>query len=242
MRRKRNVVDAIGLPRDPELMVHLGAELEQIAADVQLQLGMDSSSRRRAALMAARRKKVQASDQVLERIYAMARLLETWQRGARYQATDGSPKVIPIKGKGASFQSLVKEFAPRMSIQEALKFLVSQSDVRLVSGNKVALLGSAAVIYPRTPEILLAGIVVHLRRFTHTIMNNAVIPPGISAGALFERQVTGRFTKKQWASFAQSIHSALDDLTVHVDRQSEDRPRKKDAKHACGLSVYLWED
>lgn len=225
-------------------MVHLAAELEQLLAAVQLQLGMDRALRRRAALMAARRKKVRASDQVLERINAMARLLETWQRAAPYRATDGSPKVIPIKGKGTTFQSLVKEFAPRMSIQAALKFLLSQSqsDVRLVAGKKVALLGSTAVIYPMTPEILLAGMVVRLRRLTNTMLNNALIPPELRGTGLFERQVMGRFTKKQWASFAQSIRNALDDLTVHVDRQSEDRPRRKDAKRNCGLSVYLWED
>ena len=112
--------------------------------------------------------------------------------------------------------------------------------LRAAKGGKVAILGSVAVMYPRTPEVLLAAITVRLRRLCRTMVNNSKDPS--KATGLYDRQVTGRFTKAEWAKFSQSIRNQLDDLVVHVNELSEDRPRKKDDKHNCGMSVFLWED
>jgi hypothetical protein len=241
-RRKRNVVSAIGPPRDLGLMIQLAAELQQVASHVQTKLGFDGALKERAAGLARQSRRIRQSDQVLDKINSMARVLEEWQRNRLYRGADGSPKVIPIRGQGTTFESLIRKFAPGMSIPAALRFLASQSDVRRVSDKKVALLGSVDLIYPGTPEVLLAAMVVRIRRLANTMMRNARIPPEVKGTGLFERQVKGRFTKKQWTGLKQALRSPLSDLVHHVDQLVEDCPKTKDAQHYCGMSVFLWED
>ena len=231
---------ALAPVQDRELLVKLAAELQQFASNLQTEIGLRPEEIRRAATIAAQSARPKVSAKVLEQTHGLSRLLEVWQRSGSYQAADGTPKILPIRGAGFSFERLLKEFAPRMSIEEALAHLIARSDVRAAKGGKVAILGSVAVMYPRTPEVLLAAITVRLRRLCRTMVNNSKDPS--KATGLYDRQVTGRFTKAEWAKFSQSIRNQLDDLVVHVNELSEDRPRKKDDKHNCGMSVFLWED
>jgi hypothetical protein len=239
-RRTRKDVGALGPPQDRELMVKLAAELQQFSQDLQTEIGLRPEEIRRATKIAAQRARPKLSAEVLEQTHSLARLLEVWQRSSVYRAEDGSPKVLPIHGKGYSFERLLKEFAPGISIEDALTHLIARSDVRVIKGQKVAILGSVAVMYPRTPEVLLAAITVRLRRLCRTMIDNSKNPS--KATGLYDRQVTGRFTTVEWAKFSQSIRNQLDDLVVHVNELSEDRPGKKDDKHNCGMSVFLWED
>jgi hypothetical protein len=242
VRQKRNFVGTIGPPQDRGTMVQLAAEMQQLTDDVYSQLGLRGNEKRQAASLAAAKRKLNTSNRILKPIHALSPLLVTWQRSAPYQGADGSPKVLPIRGPGASFQSLVKEFVPRMQVEEVLKLLVSQSDVRLVSGDKVAMLGSIAVMYPTTPEVLLAAMIARVRRLANTMLSNARNPSRGTGSGLYDRQVTARFTKQEWAQFSRAIRNQLDDLVMHVNEISEERPRKKDGKHNCGMSVFLWED
>ena len=243
VRRTRNFVGAIGPPQDRGTMVQLAAEMQQLADDVHTKLGLRSDERRQAARLATKKARVKASDRVLKPIHALSPLLVTWQRASPYQAADGSPKVLPIHGAGASLESLVKEFAPRMKVEAVLKLLVSQSDVRLVARDKVAMLGSIAVMYPPTPEVLLAAMIVQVRRLANTMLSNARNPSRGTGSGLYDRQVTGRFTKREWAGFSRTIRNQIDDLVMHINEISDERPpRRKDDKRHCGMSVFLWED
>ena len=240
-RRKRNVVGAIGPPRDLNLMVQLAAEYSQFSDDLLSQFGLDEVCIDRAQKLAAGHKRIRASDQVLERIHALSRVLSAWQKDKRYQGAEG-PRVLPIRGKTPSFQSLMKEMAPGIEVEDALQTLLSQSDVRLVRANKVSLLGSTTVLFPKSPEVIFSAFLMHFRRFSETGFKNALIPPGVKGQWYYAREVTARMTRSEAEKFLRSFRVSLDDLIEHMQGQTEDRPHTRDGKHNCGLSVFLWEE
>ena len=68
----------------------------------------------------------------MERISGIADLLSSWRRDRRYVDPDGSPRVLPIKGKGASLQSLARKFVPDMSVSEVLAAITRHGEATVV--------------------------------------------------------------------------------------------------------------
>jgi hypothetical protein len=232
-----------GRKRD-NLTLELAAELQRLTFDIQSKLGVSARDRNRAYSMAqkARDRAPRPSDEVLSVTNGMTQILSAWRRNPRYVSGDGSPKILPIEGKGVTFQTLVGRYMPNMTVSEAVNFLVAHSDVRRHPAGRLALLGSPALIVDRAEAITLALIIQRLRRLARTVMTNQELPQQVKGTGRYERQVTGFMTKKEFEEFSQSIRGQLQDTVDHVDeRVEEDRP-EGGVRHECGLEVYLWAD
>ena len=49
----------------------------------------------------------------MEKHDAIADLLRSWRHDRHYVDAHGSPRVLPIRGKGASLETLARKFVPR---------------------------------------------------------------------------------------------------------------------------------
>jgi hypothetical protein len=233
------------MPRERgNLSLDLAAELQQLTFEIQSQMGISAQDRKRAYLMAqkTRKKATRTSEKVLTVTQGMTRILSVWHRHPRYVQSDGSPKIIPIEGKGVTFETLARRHLPKMPLPEAVDFLVSHSDARRHPGDRLALLGSPALIVDRAETITLAIIIQRLRRLTRTVISNQALPQHDKGTGRYERQVTGFMTKKEFEEFSRSIRGQLQDLVDHVDERVEEKRPEGGARYECGLEVYMWAD
>jgi hypothetical protein len=214
----------MGPPTDRELMV----EMNHIAQDVFRKLGISPEEERTAALRARKtRTRSHPSARLMAAINGAGDVLSTWRRDKRYLGSDGSPRVLPIRGPGATLQTLVRKFAPHMRLEEVLAYICSHGEATRYKGDRVALLGSAAVLTQRTPEVTLAWMLTQFRHVADTAMHNAAIPAHQVKGVgLFQRQVAGPL-----------VHDLFADSRCRRDRDRVD-PRGTRSRRVCAIPWY----
>ena len=94
-------------PGNRELLLKLAQELQQMTIESMEGLGVS----RKEQMVTYRRaskgvgSKDRPSTRLMDRISAIADLLSSWRRDKRYVQADGSPRVLPIHGKGASLSN-----------------------------------------------------------------------------------------------------------------------------------------
>jgi len=84
---------------------------------------------------------ITADEAQLGDLCAEAAVLDAWNSDARYRDQIGQPKMLPILGKGCSFQSLVMSAIGRnVTCQTVLERLIDSGNVEVVEENFVRLL------------------------------------------------------------------------------------------------------
>ena len=102
-RRPRRAAGGLGPPLDRALILKLAVEMHQITQDVLSKLKVTPKEQRLAALQARRtRKRAWPSARLMAAINGAGDVLSTWRRDKRYRSADGSPRVLFIRGKGAT--------------------------------------------------------------------------------------------------------------------------------------------
>src|ERR1700735_1781717 len=190
-RRPRRAAGGLGPPLDRALILRLAVEMHQITQDVLSKLKVTPKEQRLAALQARRtRKRAWPSARLMAAINGAGDVLSTWRRDKRYRSADGSPRVLFIRGKGATLESLARKCVPQMSLEEVLTYICSHGEAILYKEDRVALLGSAAVITQRTPEMTLAWLLTQFRHVADTTLRNTSVPAHLVKGTgMFQRQV-----------------------------------------------------
>ena len=226
------------------LLLELGAELQQLTFELQAQAGISPRDRKRLYTLAQskRRRPSKVSDEVLATYVAMADILSAWLRDPRYVGSDGSPKTIPVHGKGVTFEALVRRLIPTMSIAEAVKLLIAHSDARRQSNDRIALLGKGSLILEGAKEITLAILIQRLRRLASTVITNQELPQDERSAGRYDREVRGYMTQDEYEAFASSVRQQLQDLIEHVDERVMKARSAKGKRYPCGVTLYLWAD
>jgi hypothetical protein len=244
-RRPRRVVGVVGPPTDRALLLKLVVEMNHIAQDVSLKLGVSPEEQRQASRLARRTKaRLRPSAALMATITGTADVLSTWRRDKRYRGTDGSPRVLPIRGKGATLQTLARKCVPQMSLKEVLDYICSHGEATLYKGDRVALLGKTAVIARRTPEMTLAWMLTQFRHIADTTVHNAAIPAQVKGGGLYQRQVSGWLTDKKFRHYARAVRPLLQALSdqleagLSIDRREKPRANRKE----CGVGLFVYQD
>jgi hypothetical protein len=242
---KRRVSAVLGAKAEPRLIVDLLAEMHQIVMDTAAELGVSAADRRRALTLAGREKRrLRPSVSTIQPIEGVARVLARWRFNKRYLRPDGSPRVLTIRGKGATFETLARHCVPTLPLAEVLELICAHAEVTRLKGEKLALIGSPVMIAPKTPEILVASLILRFRALAETAVYNAAIPANLKGTGRFERIVTGILTDKEFREFSQSVRQQLQDVCDRVDasiRQST-HLRSRRATHTCGLGMYVFKD
>ena len=244
---KRRVLAVLGPPTDRRLIVDLLKEMHHIVRDTAVELGVSATDRRRALALAGKdKKRPRPSLSTIQPTYRLAGILARWRFDKRYLRPDGSPRVLSIKGKGATFETLARPFVPTLPVEEVVEMICENAEVTRLKGDKIALIGSPVMISPKTPEITVASLILRFRRLAETTVHNAAIPANVKGTGRFERLVTGVLTDKEFRVFSQSVRQQLQDLCDRVDAgMKQPGPRSKGrAKKgkSCGIGLYVFRD
>jgi Family of unknown function (DUF6502) len=244
---KRRVRAVLGPPTDRRLIVDLLKEMHHIVLDTAVELGVSATDRRRALALAGKdKKRPRPSLSTIQPTYRLAGILARWRFDKRYLRPDGSPRVLSIKGKGATFETLARPFVPTLPVEKVVKMICENAEVTRLKGDKIALIGSPVMISPKTPEITVASLIFRFRRLAETTVHNAAIPANVKGTGRFERLVTGVLTDKEFRVFSQSVRQQLQDLCDRVDAgMKQPGPRSKGrAKKgkSCGIGLYVFRD
>ena len=244
---KRRVLAVLGPPTDRRLIVDLLKEMHHIVLDTAAELGVSAADRRRALASAGKdKKRPRPSLSTTQPSYRLAGILARWRFDKRYLRPDGSPRVLSIKGKGATFETLARPFVPTLPVEEVVEMICENAEVTRLKGDKIALIGSPVMISPKTPEITVASLISRFRRLAETTVHNAAIPANVKGTGRFERLVTGVLTDKEFRVFSQSVRQQLQDLCDRVDAgMKQPGPRSKGrAKKgkSCGIGLYVFRD
>jgi len=244
---KRRVRAVLGPPTDRRLIVDLLKEMHHIVLDTAVELGVSATDRRRALALAGKdKKRPRPSLSTIQPTYRLAGVLARWRLDKRYLRPDGSPRVLSIKGQGATFETLARTFVPTLPVEEVVEMICENAEVTRLKGDKIALIGSPVMIAPKTPEITVASLIFRFRRLAETTVYNAAIPANVKGTGRFERVVTGVLTDKEFREFSQSVRQQLQDLCDRVDAgMKQPGPRSKSrAKKgkSCGIGLYVFRD
>jgi Family of unknown function (DUF6502) len=246
--RFRNRGDSPLSPATPgkrELLLQLAQELQQMTIESMEGLGLSRKEQmvtyRRASR--GRGSKERPSTRLMERTSAIADLLSSWRRDRRYVDPDGSPRVLPIDGKGASLETLARKFVPEMSVSEVLTAITRHGEATAYRGDKVALVGGSVLLTPKTAEMILALLVTRIRRVSQTMLHNASLPEGSKGVGRFERQVFGVLSEREFNEYARVMRTQLQDLCDRAESGLELAADKKGRKRkACGIGIFVFRD
>jgi len=244
-RRSRRASGVLGPPADRALMLRLVVEMSHIANDVLRKLGVSRQEQQQANRLARKAKpRLRPSAALMATIMGTSDVLSMWRRDKRYITSDGSPRVIPIRGKGATLESLVRKCVPTMPLADALAYICSQGEVTRYKDDKVALLGSSAMITQKTPEMMLAWMLTQFRHIAETTVNNAAIPANVKGVGLFQRQVSGLLSEKAFTRYAQAIRPQLQELCSQMEAglslKGPDKGRGN--RKECGVGLFVYRD
>jgi hypothetical protein len=246
--RFRNRGDSPLSPATPdkrELLLELAQELQEMTIESMEVLGVSRKEQRLTYRRASRGlgNKERPSAPLMDRISGIADLLSSWRRDRRYVQSDGSPRVLPIKGKGASLETLGKKFVPDMSVGEVLSAVTRHGEATVYQGDRVALVGGSVLVTPKTAEMALALLVNRIRRISKTMLHNVSLPEGNKGHGRFERQVFGVLSEREFNEYARVMRTQLQDLCDRAESGLELAADKKGRKRkACGIGIFVFRD
>jgi Family of unknown function (DUF6502) len=246
--RFRNRGDSPLSPATPdrrELLLKLAQELQEMMIESMEGLGVSRKEQMLSYRRASRGLggKERPSAPLIDRISGIADLLSSWRRDRRYVQADGSPRVLPIKGKDASLETLGKKFVPDMSLGEVLIAITRHGEATVLQGDKVALVGGSVLLTPKTAEMGLALLVNRIRRLSKTMLHNVSLPEGSKGHGRFERQVFGVLSEREFQEYSQAMRSQLQDLCDRAESGLELAADKKGRKRkACGVGIFVFRD
>lgn len=241
-RKKRN---GLGNVTNPKTMLDLAIELNQVFIDLQTALGQSRQDQGRAAELARRqRKRRRLSEEISKSNAGISELLHMWRKHRAYQNPDGTPRVLPMRGKGPSLEKLVRQHLPRIPLNEALDMICEQSEVLPCEDDKVAQSGSSVVLNKRTPEATFAWIITQIRHVAETILFNTALPDADrrrSRGRP-ERRISAVVTEKKFDEFIRWIRPKIAkfgdeaEFFLHPDASSTTKGRGK--RSGVIIAVY----
>jgi hypothetical protein len=218
-------------------------ECFQLTVEALLQFGFSREQSREAMSRALDlRKRTMPGTEAVRRYHQLSGMINTWRRDKRFLNLDGSPKVIPIRGRGASFETLAEKHAPRVPIKTLVDDLCRYGDVTRSSKNTLALVGSNVLLYQRTPEMGMATLNDNMRTLISTTLYNFSLPPEEKVGGNFQRVVRGCLTTKNYRKFAKYIRPQLQELCDLVDRDIDKGLGPRRNRRQCGMSIYLFQE
>jgi hypothetical protein len=188
------------------------------------------------------RSKRKPSLEILDRYMRIGAMLNCWRRDKRYLTAAGTPKVIPIRGQGASFETLAQKLAPAIPIETLVECICQHGDATRPSKDRLALIGSNVLIYKRTPQMVMSALNDNFRSLSSTTLRNMKIPHGLKGTGNFQRIVKGWLTKKDFRKFAKDIRPQLQDLCNVVEAEIDDGKGRTGSKKSCGMSLYIFQN
>lgn len=180
----------------------------------------------------------------LNQIRPLGDLLTAWLEEMPYLSENGTPKVLPIKGRGATFETLAKRYLPNRPLAEVVELAARFANVGTLPGGRIALYGDTVVNLARTPLSVLAQMILHVKQIVDTCLYNAELPEGQLGRT--ERIVNHVIRADQFPKVAQVMRPQIHDVCERLDRllksSAEESPPTPGNSGAAGIGVYVYYD
>jgi hypothetical protein len=223
--------------------------LEELAtesfAELKLALSEFSLSRAELARAMARALKMTkvppVSGRVTSEYKALGKILIEWSRGAAYADDAGKPRVLMVKGPGATFESLARRALPNRSVNEVVERIRRVAEVSMRPQGKIALLGSVLVNIMQSDESHLAHMNRQLEHFFSTSRFNRRMAKRGAPERRMERLATHVIASDQVESFMEEVKPRIYNMLMGVENAMDRRnPKGKRAKGTVvGVGVYM---
>lgn len=173
-----------------------------------------------------------------------ARVISGWRRDSKYLDKQGSPKVIPITGEGATFETLVRKFSGDMPPRAVLDELTRLGALSLEPKNRVRLVQESFM--PTTDDaikfhILGTDVDLLISTIEHNIEQNSQ-PPFYQRKVHYDNlpdEVLDDFRKLSRRQ-AQKLLDELDRNLAAVDRDANP-DIKGTGRNVAGLGIYYFQ-
>jgi len=175
-------------------------------------------------------------------IHGLGRMLLEWSRDEEYVGPDGKPKVLAIKGPGATFETLAKRALPGSPLDPIVARACETAEVRKRPGGKIALLGSILVKVLKSPESHLAHVIRQIDQFLSTSLHNQRMHRQGRAGGRMERLSTGVIVASEFKALMRELRPQIYDLLLTVDSslQAREPKTRRALKRATAVSVGVY--
>jgi hypothetical protein len=185
-----------------------------------------------------------ASAQLLDEIRPVGDLMTAWREELAYIDESGKPRVLEIKGRGASFESLAKRFFPGRPVAAVVGLASRFPNVGVRQGGRIALYGDTMLNVARMPHNVLAESVLHVKQILETCLYNAQRDPTSGRIGRTERIVAHELSPEEFEKFNVVMRPQLHDLCERVDRLMKSshgaKGRRRGTSGAAGIGVYVY--
>ncbi len=241
--RKRRVVAANSKNTQFE---PLAFELFGVVRNLLAHYGLTPGQQNRLYQRSRRAKTVpKVSAALLSEFRALADLLATWHGEVPYLDADGKPRVLKIKGRGATFEGLARQFLPKKSLREVVELACRTANVGTLPGDRIALYGDIMVNFSGNAESVLAQAIYHATQVFNTGIHNVARTHADGTGRRLERTVHRTIVAKDFEKLQSAIRPQVHDLCDRMDRllrSSAKSGKPKQKMGTAGMGIYLYYD
>ena len=225
-------------------LLNVAQELQHLIAEAMTQSGVTKKEQHEAfrRSIASTKIKGRPAKLLLERSHAVADLLSYWQKNERYLDKLAVPRVLPIRGRGATLESLARQFVPDMPVHEVVTAIVRHGEVARLMGDKVALVGTIMLVTPKTPELTLAAITLSAQRLVRTILHNASLPERKKGRGRFQRFAMGELTAQEFVEWLHRVRPDLQKYTMGTEASLRLADSKRRKGKSSGVGIFVFRD
>jgi hypothetical protein len=177
---------------------------------------------------------------------SLSALLLEWSRSPQYVDAKGHPRVLSIKGRGATFETLARQFLPKMALANVINLACATTEVSKLAKGNIALVGGSMVSAAGSNAGALAHAVRQIDQLVETSLYNAHLKLHQLTQGRMQRLVVGVISRAECKDLMRELRPPIADLLARVESFAEQRrPRNRKAlKTATAISVgvYLSEE
>jgi hypothetical protein len=232
-----------------EICIALAAEFYAVGEQALDRFGVSPEEKAQAHLRNAQSAgPANVSGPFLRDARGLAALLLEWTRSPDYCDSAGQPSVLPLRGSGATFETLVKRFMSANTFEEALGMATATAEVLLRPGGKIALIGGVSVKLTHSAEHLLAHAIRHMDQLLTTITFNLQATREGTDHSLtrMERLVIGAIRQELFPDFMYrlrpQIYNLLQQMESTVEEMQPTSAEELAQSSAVMIGVYVAQE
>jgi hypothetical protein len=225
----------------------LALELFGVVRAALAKYGLSAGEQKRLFASAQRSSSVKrVSGPVLHQFRGLGDLISTWLEEMPYVDEAGKPKVLDIQGRGATFESLARQFLPQEPLADVVALACGNANVGTLPGGRIALYGDTMVDVSKNREVAMAQTILHIKQIFETCLHNVQTARDGAALGRLERIVDHVISAEDFERFQKAIRPQLHDMCERIDRllrsSAKKRPSGKKRHGSAGIGLYVYYD
>ncbi|MCH8479687.1 MAG: DUF6502 family protein [Wenzhouxiangella sp.] len=174
-----------------------------------------------------------------------AAVLNAWSTEKTYQdEKTGKPKVLPVYGRGVSFQTLVMRNAGRnVTCPTVLGRLADSGNIEMLSVDEVRMVSPHYIAADEAEQTAIEAGSVSMNRLGQAIAHN-LRAGSKTAPWLQEVRWSRRIPEDRLDEVRRKLHETLKEQIAAIEQEldSAEAPVRQNDHHTLGVGWYYWED